>query len=102
MTLTRTGQRRHGQAEVTDLDGTVVIHETVRWLDIAVKNAGGLRRVQAADDVEHGCHRLRRGQWPVCDDAVLQGAVRQQLHRDDRHAGDLVTAEDVDRVWMTD
>ena len=96
------GQRRHGQAEVTDLDAAVVIHETVRRLDVAVKNAGSLRRVQAADDVEHGCRRLFGGQWPVCDDAVLQCAARQQLHRDDGHAGDFVTAEDVDRMWMTD
>ena len=42
------------------------------------------------------------GQRAVFDDAVLQRAARQQLHRDDRHAGDLVAAEDVDRVWMTD
>ena len=96
------GQRRHGQAEVTDLDAAVVIDETVRRLDVAVKNAGRLRRVQAADDVEHGCRRLFGGQWPVCDDAVLQCAARQQLHRDDGHAGDFVTAEDVDRMWMTD
>ena len=67
-----------------------------------MQNAGGLRRVEPADDVEHRGHGGGRRQRPLGRDAILQRAAGQQLHRDDRHAGDFLAAEDVDGVRMAD
>ena len=47
-------QRGDGESEVTNLDGAVRVDEAIRRLDVAVENSRCLRRVEAADDVEHG------------------------------------------------
>ena len=95
-------QRRDRQPEVADLDRAVAVHEAVRGLDVAVQDAGGLRRIEPADDVEHRRHRHRRRQGAFGGHPILQRAARQQLHRDHGNAGNLLAAEDVDRVGMTD
>ena len=100
MNVTR--QCRDRQTEVANLDRAVAVHEAVRRLDVAVQNAGGLRGVEPADDVEYRGHRHCRRQGTLGGDAILQRAAGQQLHRDDRDAGDLLAAEDVDGVRMAD
>jgi hypothetical protein len=95
-------QRRNRQAEVADLDGPIAVDETVRWLDVAVQDARGLGSVQSSDDVENGRDRVRLGKRTLRGDAILQRSSRQQLHRDHGHARDLLAAEDVDRVRVTD
>ena len=95
-------QRRDRQTEVADLHRAVAVHEAVRRLDVAVQDARGLRGVEPADDVEHRGDRHGRRQRTLGGDAILQRAAGQQLHRDDRHAGDLLAAEDVDGVRMAD
>jgi hypothetical protein len=67
-----------------------------------VQDAGGLRRIESADDVEDRGDGYCWRQRPFGGDAILQRAAWQQLHRDDWSTGDLLAAEDVDRVRMAD
>ena len=95
-------QRGDGQSEVTNLDGAVRVDEAIRRLDVAVENPRRLRRVEAADDVEHGRYG---GGWrhrPLGRDAILQRAAGEQLHRDRGRAAHFFAAEDVDRVRVAD
>ena len=80
------GLDRSGEAEVGDLDATVVGDQDVLGLDVAVDEAGGVRR---REGLEHGVEedeRLRRGQRPVLPQDVAQGAARHVLHGEVDHA----------------
>ncbi len=97
-----TCQRGDGQSEVTNFDGAVRVHETVRRFDVAVEDPRRLRCVEAADDVEHSGHGSRRRHRPLGRDAIFQRAAGEQLHRDRGRAADFFAAEDVNRVSVAD
>ena len=80
VTLSPFASTRPCEAEVGDLDPTVVGDQDVLGLDVAVDEAGGVR---GREGLEHGVEedqRLRRGQRAVLPQDVAQGAARHVLH----------------------
>ena len=67
-----------------------------------MQNARGVCGVEPADDIEHRRGGVRGGQRALHGHLVLQRPPGEELHGDDRHAGNLLAPEDVHRVWMAD
>ena len=57
-----------------------------------------VRGFESRDDLEHRINRLDRRERPLFLNPLLQCPTRQQLHRDCRHALDVLAAVDVDDV----
>ena len=69
---------RPGQPEVGDLDPAVVGDQHVLGLDVAVHDAGPVRRVQRGQHRLHHVERLPRVQPPALAEQVAQGARRRR------------------------
>ena len=79
----------------------IAVDEAVRGLDVPVQHAARVRGVETGDHLQDRVDRLGRRQRTVFAARGLSSVPpAQQLHRDDRRAGDFVAAEDVDAVGM--
>ena len=94
--------RGNRKAEVSDLHRAIILDEAVGRLDVAVKDADGLGRLQALDDLEDGVDGLGHRHRPLLLDAILDRSARHQFHGDGGGAFDLLRAVDVHAVGMVD
>ena len=83
--LTARGLRTSGghdrrQPEVGQADQAVAVDQDVRWLDVAVQHAGGVRRREGVGDPDADVANLRRAHRPVPVQGIGQRAGRAQLH----------------------
>jgi hypothetical protein len=88
-----TGRRqRPGQAEVGHLDPPLGGDQDVLRLDVAVHDAGRVRRRQPVEHARHDLERGRGGEPPAVPEQALQRAAGHELHRQvqERPVGALV------------
>ena len=67
-----------------------------------MQNARGVRGIEPGNELQDGIHRLGWGSGPLSLIRSFKRPAGQQFHGDDRHAVDLLAAEDVDAVRMID
>lgn len=94
----RVGRRGAGQTEVADLDPAVVGEQDVLGLQVAVHDAGPVRRRETREHRLHDVHGLLRREDLVVLQQLAEGDPGQVLH--DQVGGVVVLAliEDVDDV----
>ena len=94
------GVDRAGQAEVGDLDPAVVGQQHVLGLDVAVQDAGGVRRGERAEHgLDHG-ERLRRRHRRFLADQVAQGQAGDVLHHQEERSVVVAGVEDGHHVLV--
>ena len=93
--------QRSRNAEVADLDESVLPDEAVRRLDVAMQDAALCRGREPASHLKSRVHRRRGRQRAVAVQAVGEG-LPHRLERDGRTTIDLVGAEHVHAIRVVD
>ncbi len=89
------GPKNFGQAEIENLRVSALGDEDVRWLHIAMDNAGGVSRVQCVGDFDSDRQQSLSFER-TARNAVLQRHPVQKFHGDERLI--IVFADFVDRA----
>ena len=83
------------EAEIQDLDDAAIHQEEIGGLDVAMENAGAVRRIERIGDLDAEVDRLMDLDRPMRQQ-LAQGLPLEQLHHEVRSA--LVLADVVDRA----
>jgi hypothetical protein len=89
------------QAKVPDLDGTLLIDEAIRRLNVPVEDTGRQGSVKALNNLKDGVNGLGGRQRSLSLNTVLERTAREQFHRDYRDAAYFIGLEHVDAVRVT-
>ena len=90
------GRRR--DAEVSDLNPSLGVDETVRRLDVAMQHTGGGGGLQACDHLQHHVDGSSGPHRAICGDQILERAAARQFHGDHRNTVNLLCSEHVHDV----
>src|SRR5882724_4177007 len=93
---------RRRDAEVHDLEQTVVVDQDVRWFQIAVHDAGLVRNRHAGRNVDAEFDRALENDRLFVDDLAAQSMGRKIFHGDGVIAADVEEIVDADDVLVRD
>ena len=91
-----------GQPEVGDLDHAVLAQDDVLGLDVAVDQAGAVRRAERLQDRVEDVERRARGQRALGLHHLAQGVPGDELHREEHPALVLALVVDGDDVGVAE